>query len=220
MRVLRRALILDADGYTAPVFSADGRHVAIRGNAYEHSLDVFEFPTLRRVLATTLGGPCPSYPYPPEWHEQMRAWSRHNIAFGTRPGVLWVGTSTGTLLEVNLDDRHAVEHDLLAGSPVTGLCFTKPRELLVANQAGDLALLSTPDPAPTIDNEAPQAAVTTFVASTSEVPNNDPLWEHFVTTDGTRTWTSDDRATVTTATTADPGWLQLRAAINNATNTR
>jgi len=45
MRVLRRALILDADGYQTPIFSADGRRFAIRGNAYVNSLEAFEFPT-------------------------------------------------------------------------------------------------------------------------------------------------------------------------------
>jgi hypothetical protein len=72
MRVLRRALILDADGYQTPIFSTDGRHFAIRGNAYENSLEVFEFPSLNRVLATTLGEPNPGYPYPQDWLEQMR----------------------------------------------------------------------------------------------------------------------------------------------------
>ena len=67
MRVLRRALILDCDGYQTPVFSADGRHLAIRGNAYDNSVEVFEFPSLTRVLATTLGDPSPGYPYPAEW---------------------------------------------------------------------------------------------------------------------------------------------------------
>ena len=66
MRVLRRALILDADGYGTPIFSAGGRHFAIRGNAYGNSLAVFEFPSLDRVLATTLGEPNPGYPYPQE----------------------------------------------------------------------------------------------------------------------------------------------------------
>jgi len=51
---------LDADGYEAPVFSADGRRFAIRGNAYENSLAVFEFPSLKLVLATTLGIPAPA----------------------------------------------------------------------------------------------------------------------------------------------------------------
>jgi hypothetical protein len=64
MRLLNRALILDCDGYGTPLFSPDGRHMAIRGNAYDHSVDVFEFPSLRRVLATTLGEPSPGYPYP------------------------------------------------------------------------------------------------------------------------------------------------------------
>ena len=86
MRVLSRALILDCDGYETPVFSADGRHFAIRGNAYDDSVEVFEFPSLTRVLATTLGEPSPGYPYPAEWLAQMRAWSRHNLAFGAAPG--------------------------------------------------------------------------------------------------------------------------------------
>ena len=50
MRVQRHAIILDADGYRAPIFSADGRYLALRGNAYVQSLDVFEFPSLRKVL--------------------------------------------------------------------------------------------------------------------------------------------------------------------------
>ena len=97
MVVLRRALILDADLYETPIFSRDGRYLrAIRGNAYENSLDVFEFPSLDRVLSTTLGEPSPGYPYPPEWVERMMAWSRHNIAFGAQPDVLWVGKPTGS----------------------------------------------------------------------------------------------------------------------------
>jgi hypothetical protein len=144
MRVLRRALILDADGYQTPLFSADGRHYAIRGNAYENSLDVFEFPSLDRVLATTLGEPNPGYPYPQEWLEQMRAWSPYNIAFGVQPGVLWIGTPTGTLVEVDLDSQHVVEHDVLAGSPVAGLGLTATGELVVASGGGDLVLLSVP----------------------------------------------------------------------------
>ena len=104
MRVLRRALILDADGYETPILSADGRHFAIRGNAYENSLEAFEFPSLDRVLATTLGEPNPGYPYAQKWLDQMRAWSRHNIAFGALPGVLWVATPTGTLVKVEKAD--------------------------------------------------------------------------------------------------------------------
>lgn len=193
--------------------------MAIRGNAYENSLEVFTFPALHRVLATTLGEASPDYPCPPERLDQMRAWSRHNIAFGTCPGVLWVGTPEGTLLEVDVDDGRAEEHDVVAGSPVTGLCATRTGELVVANGAGELVLLSVLTASGTAhatDNEAPRAAVAAFVSSTSEVPDDGDLWEHVVTTDGTRAWTPDDRSTVTTATRTDPTWLQLRAAINNA----
>ena len=219
MRVLRRALILDADGYQTPVFSADGRHFAIRGNAYENSLDVFEFPSLARVLATTLGEPNPGYPYPQEWLEQMFAWSRHNIAFGAQPGVLWIGTPAGALVEVDLDNQHAVQHDVLAGSPVTALGATATGELVAASGANDLALLSvladsTKAHAP--DSDALPGMVTAFLDSTSEVPDDGDLETHLVISDGARTWEPDDLATVTTATAADPTWLQLRAAINNA----
>jgi hypothetical protein len=57
LRVLRHGIILDVDGYEAPVLSSDGRYIAVRGNAYVQSLDVFEFPTMRKVLHTTLGQP-------------------------------------------------------------------------------------------------------------------------------------------------------------------
>jgi WD40 repeat protein len=47
LRPLRRALVLDCDGYEAPAFSPDGRYLAVRGNAYDNSLEVFEFPSSR-----------------------------------------------------------------------------------------------------------------------------------------------------------------------------
>lgn len=92
LRPVRRALILDCDGYGAPIFSPDGRQFALRGNAYDNSLEVFEFPSLRRVLGLTLGEPSPGYPYPQQRLDSMHAWSRHNVAFGSAPGVLWIGT--------------------------------------------------------------------------------------------------------------------------------
>ena len=219
MRVLRRALILDADGYQTPVFSADGRYLAIRGNAYENSLDVFEFPSLDRVLATTLGEPSPGYPYPQQWLEQYRAWSRHNIAFGAQPGVLWVGTPAGTLVEVGLDNQHVAGHDVLAGSPVTALGATATGELAVASGGGDLVLVSVPAASPPVHaagGDTLRATVTAFLDATSEVPDDGDLETHLVLTDGARTWQPGDLAAVTTATTTDPAWLQLRAAINNA----
>lgn len=230
MRVLRRALILDADGYETPVFSADGRHLAIRGNAYGNSLDVFAFPSLHRVLATTLGEPSPGYPYPPEWLEQMRAWSRHNIAFGARPGVLWIGTPTGTLVELDLDlgldGQQAVEHDVLAGSPVAALAATATGEFLVAGRGGDLVLLSVRGDsaqAPAMDGDTARATVTAFLDTTSDVPDvpeGGDLEAHLVVTDGARTWEPDDLEAVNTATATDPSWLQLQAAVNTARDQR
>jgi hypothetical protein len=213
MRLLGRALILDADGYAAPVFSPDGRHLAIRGNSYGHFLAVFEFPSLRRVLATTPGES--------RWagmdQQERWDWSRHNIAFGAQPGVLWTGTSAGTLIETDLDSHQSASHDVLAGSPATGLATTPSGDLIVATGGGDLALVSVTAghpaaPAP----DAPQGQVAAFLASTSVVPDDRDLDAHLVVTDGVRTWEPDDLATVTTATAADPAWLRMRAFRNNA----
>ncbi|MEU6141211.1 WD40 repeat domain-containing protein [Streptomyces sp. NPDC047081] len=216
MRVLRRALVLDCDGYETPVFSADGRHLAIRGNAYDNSLEVFEFPSLRRILATTLGEPSPGYPYPPEWLEQMQAWSRHNIAFGALPGTLWVGTPAGTLVEVDIEGQHAFEHDMLGGAPVTGLAATPTGDLVVATGAGDLVLLAVraAEARPTA-GDASKATVAAFLAATSEVPEDGDLETDLVLTDGTRTWDSADLAAVTEAEATDPTWLRIQAAVNN-----
>ncbi|MGW0709996.1 hypothetical protein ACWD4G_29255 [Streptomyces sp. NPDC002643] len=230
MRILRRALILDCDGYEKPVFSADGRHFAIRGNAYDNSLEVFEFPSLQRVLATNLGAPSPGYPYPEEWRAQMRAWSRHNIAFGAEPGVLWVGTPTGTLVEIDIDADNAVEHEVLTGSRVSALGAMATGGLVVAGSGGELVLLSVDAGSArgtAVDSagveaarrDSARAAVTAFLEATSEVPD-DPdgdLESHLVLTDGTRTWESDDLATVTTAAGTDPTWLRLQAAVNGMT---
>jgi hypothetical protein len=219
MRVLRRALVLDADGYETPVFSADGRHLAIRGDAYGNSLTVFEFPSLRRVLATTLGEPTPDYPYPAEWLERMGAWSRHNVAFGPGDGAVWVGTPTGTLLEVDVRDGRAVGHDVLDGSPVTALAATAAGDLVVACGDGDLLLLSVRAggaQAGPPDEDAARAAVMAFVQSTSEVPEGADVEDHLVVTDGTRAWTPDDLDEVTGADEADPSWLRFRAMLHEA----
>ncbi|WP_211269211.1 WD40 repeat domain-containing protein [Saccharothrix syringae] len=218
LRVLDRALVLDVDGYEAPVFSADGRRLAIRGNAYENTLEVFDFPSLELVLSTTLGSPSPGYPYPPEWLDEMHSWSRHNIAFGAPPGSLWVGTPAGELVELDLDGERAVEHEVL-DSPVTALAAAAAGGLVVAGGNGELVLLSvTADPATArvVDHEASRAAVATFLATASEVPGHDDLEERLVLTDGTRAWDAEELAGVTEAEATDPTWLRLRAAVNTA----
>ena len=220
MRPLRRALILDCDGYETPLFSADGRHIAIRGNAYDNSVEVFEFPSLHRVLATTLGDPSPGYPYPQEWLEQMEAWSRHNITFGSRPGVLWIATPAGALVEVDIETRQAVEHDVLTGSRLSALAATATGELLVAGSRGELVLLSVLSGSPqthTTSGEISRDAAMAFLEATAEIPDDgDDLETHLVLTDGVHTWEADDLATVTAASATDPTWLQLQAAINRA----
>lgn len=220
MRVLNRALILDCDGYGTPLFSADGRHMAIRGNAYDHSVGIFEFPSLRRVLATTLGDPCPGYPYPQEWLDQLKTWSRHNIAFGSRPGVLWIGTPAGTLVEVDIATRQSVEHAVLSGSGTSALAATATGALLMAGSAGELVLLS--EPAATtrsyaVHRDVARAAAHEFMRTATEVPDGDAEPDtHLVVTDGTRVWDADALATVNETDATDPTWLRIQAAVNNA----
>jgi hypothetical protein len=218
MRVLRRALILDCDGYSTPVFSPDGRHFAIRGSAGGQFLLVFEFPSLSRVLATAFGDPNPGgYPPPREWLEQMWSWSKHNIAFGARPGVLWVGTPGGVLAEIQLGNRRAVEHDVLDGSGVAALCATAGGDLIAATSDGDLALISVPAGSATTraaDSRTAQAQVAAFLHGSSEAPDDGSLRAHLVLTNGAQTWEPDDLETVSTATESDPGWLRIRAAVN------
>ncbi|MGW0147938.1 hypothetical protein ACWDVU_20285 [Streptomyces sp. NPDC003333] len=229
MRPLRRALVLDCDGYETPVFSADGRHMAVRGNAYDNSVEVFEFPSLRRVLSTTLGDPSPGYPYPQEWLDQVNAWSRHNIAFGPRPGVLWIATPAGVLVEVDVETLEAAEHAVRTATPLAALAATATGELLVVGDDGELTLMSvlyastqtrgTSREAAdrTACEDAARAAARVFLETTTEVTADcDDLETHLLLTDGTRTWEADDLETVTTAGATDPTWLRLQAEINKA----
>ncbi|MFE6870447.1 TolB family protein [Kitasatospora sp. NPDC057692] len=199
MRQLRHTLILDVDGYGTPLFSADGRHLAIRGNAYFDSVDVFELPSLRRVLSTSLGEP-----------GESGEWPSQNLAFGAAPGVLWIGSPTGTLIELDVTTRSAVEHDLLSGLPLSALTATATGHLLAARADGELVLLSVHPTAPAVLGDEAAA----FRASTDDVPEDGELEPHLVITDGSGAWSQGDLATVTEAAATDPTWLQLRAAVN------
>ena len=179
---------------------------------------MFEFPSLHLVLATSLGEPNPGFPYPQDWLDRERAWPRHNIAFGAQPGVLWIGTPTGTLVEVDVEKQSAVEHDVLAGTPVSALGVTATSELVVAGSGGELALLSVrSDSAETAraDREAPQDTVAAFLDATSEIPHDADIEEHLEVTDGARNWNPENLSAVTTAADTDPMWLRHRAAIND-----
>ncbi|MFJ9379196.1 hypothetical protein [Streptomyces sp. NPDC101455] len=71
--------------------------------------------------------------------------------------MLWVGTPTRTLIEVGLEPETTVVHDILAGSPVSGLGATAAGELVVAGARGELR---TPTVfAPEADRESARASV-------------------------------------------------------------
>ncbi|GIH19402.1 WD40 repeat domain-containing protein [Rugosimonospora africana] len=212
LRPVRRVLVLDCDGYETPIFSPDGRHFAVRGNAYDNSLEVFEFPSLRRVLGLTLGEPSPGYPYPQEWLDRMHAWSRHNVAFGPLPGVLWIGTPEGVVIEFDIDGKQATEHEVLPGSAVTALAAVAAGDLIVAGRDGTLLVLSV---GRTDRAESSKTAVTEFLAGTSEASLVD--MDQLDLTDGTRTWRPGDLETITEASESDPSWLKIQAAINTLT---
>ncbi|WP_410671482.1 hypothetical protein [Amycolatopsis sp. cmx-4-68] len=169
-RFRSRALVLDADGYETPVFSADGRHLAIAGNAYENLVQVFEFPSLRRVLAVNTG--------------EDR--TRPAVAFGA--GALWAGTPNGTLAEIDVDRREAVEHPVFDGAPVTAVAAAATGELVVAG-GDELVFLAGAAGPP----DAGEARVAEFLAATTEV-------------------TDDDFETVPTP--GEPTWLRLQTALD------
>ncbi|SDL30003.1 hypothetical protein SAMN05421806_1265 [Streptomyces indicus] len=216
LRFLRRALIIDVDGYEAPVFSSDGRRFAIRGNAYEETLSVYEFPTLRLMLFTTLGDDEPDRLSSATGEgADVADWSRHNIAFDARPGVLWIGRPDGTLLELNLDEETVTPHPLLGGAPVTALGRLVTGDLVAATATGEVVLVAVAGGPHIPDREAMVEVVRTFVDSTSEVPDDDQdLERHLVLADGERSWDQDDLDSVTEASSADPTWLQVQAAVN------
>ena len=121
---------------------------------------------------------------------------------------------------MDLETRQAVEHDVLTGSRLSALTATATGELLVAGSGGELVLLSVPSGSTqnyTASRGTSRAVAVAFLETTAEVPDDgDDLEWHLVLTDGTRTWEADDLATTTTASSTDPTWLQLQAAINTA----
>ncbi|MBV1851263.1 hypothetical protein [Catellatospora tritici] len=217
MRALRRALILDVDGYEAPVFSADGRHFAIRGNSYGHTLQMFEFPSLTCVMSELLARPGG------DEESEGGTWSRHNVAFGARPGALWVGTPAGTLVEVDVAADAVAVHEVSPGIAITALAATATGAFVAATGDGELMLLAVRDEAVVTDTDAARAAVAAFTAATVELPDSgdpDDEDEGFVLTDGDRVWERDDLESVTAADKTDPTWLQLRAAVNTVRDRR
>ncbi|GAA2376699.1 hypothetical protein [Dactylosporangium salmoneum] len=220
LRLLRDAIILDVDCYEAPVFSRDGRYLALRGNAYVHSLDVFEFPSMRRVLHTTLGEAYPGYPYPPEWLAEQSLWSRHNIAFAPGSGTLLVGTSGGTVISLDLEREQAAEHDV-APAPISALAVMPTGQLVVADRSGQIAVMSAPgDTDREVGAAAARTRVEEFLAATTELPDDADLETALIRHDGQRVWSADDLDTVTAAEDTDPTWLRLQAAINTVRQQR
>ncbi|AEV85356.1 hypothetical protein ACWT_4336 [Actinoplanes sp. SE50] len=214
LTLLRDAIILDVDGYETPVFSDDGRFLAVRGNAYVQSLDVFTFPAMRRVLSTTLGEPYPGYPYPPEWLAEQQRWSAHNIAFAPGTGTLLVGTARGGILGIDLDTEQVAEEEH-SSAPISALAITSTGRLVVADRAGQVTVTQHRGRR-TGDSRPARAVAARFRAATVELPEGADLAEHLIRHDGERVWVPGDLGDVTAAAETDPTWLRLQAAINTA----
>ncbi|GAB2583772.1 hypothetical protein GCM10027087_25040 [Paractinoplanes abujensis] len=214
MRIRSRALVLDADGYETPVWSPDGRHFAVRGNAYGQSLEVYSFPALERQVALTLREPAP-VSTPPDWTEFALNWLRNDIAFGPDPDVLWMGTPEGALLALGLAAGTATVHPV-GGAGVTALARTASGQLVMADRDGGLVLLSVPGAPVTPD----AAGVAAFLAGTEPIDATGYLWDELERTDGVRTWRHGDLDRVVETHDHDPTWLRLQAAINQVRNGR
>lgn len=200
LRFLDLALILESNCWGLPVFSSDGRYLAIRGNTYEHQVLVFEFPSLRRVRKISLREP--------KRLKRNASWPWGNVAFGARPGALWIGTPSGTLLEFDVERGRTTKHKLLR-SAVTSLASTSSGDLVVAGDC-ELALVPVPSPRTVAD----PATVAEFLASTKEIPDEGLTEDHVVHTDGVGTWRPEELATITKTSPGDPHWLRSRAWTN------
>lgn len=201
----REALILDNDGYLPAVFSPDGHYFAIRGNAYADTLSVYAFPSLQLVLFDEL-----------EEHEGAD-WSRHDITFGARPGMLWVGTPTGALQSYDLTQGIRTGYGTPATAPVTAMATTSLGDLVMGSENGEILLLSPPDGAAAdhpVDLHAMRTDVAAFLTGTEDLPDTTDIESHLTVTDGDRTWAPEDLDEVKEATSTDPTWLQLRAMYN------
>ena len=216
VRLLDRALVLDCDGYEAPIFSPDGRFLVVRGGAYGNSVQVFELPGLQRVLALGLGEPTPPYPYPQEWLDEMRRWSRQNVLPVGPDGELLLGTPDGALIRLDLEGGRASEHVLPELRDLAALAATPDGRVLVATRGGQLVVVDG-----LIDRTGNEAASATrvaeeFLESAGELPDDADVERDCVQTDGVRTWTGDDLDSVIDADDTDPTWLQLTAFMNAA----
>ncbi|MDP9829867.1 SMP-30/gluconolactonase/LRE family protein [Kineosporia succinea] len=141
-----RTLTLDADGYEPVLFSPDGRLLVVKGDSYANELNVFEFPSLRRIHHLGLEDRPPEE-WDPEDGEDIFGHSLGNIAFDRRSGLLWLVSPAGRLLSLDLDRRAAREHELPGLFPVTALAALADGRLVVAG-AGELRILLPPgDPA-------------------------------------------------------------------------
>lgn len=121
-------------------------------------------------------------------------------------------------MKVDVEKQSAVEHDALAGTPVSALGVTATVELVVAGSGGEFLLLPVQSDSPETtraDGEASQDTVAVFVDATCEIPHNANLEEHLEVTDGARNWNPGNPSAVTTAADTDPMWLRHRAAIND-----
>jgi hypothetical protein len=197
LQVLRRALILDVDGYSAPMFSADGRFFAIRGNAYEHHVQVFEFPSLEQLLVVPLGD-----------GDSYDSWSFHNLAVVA--DTLLVGTPKGTIAQLSVDQDRYVIHQV-GDEPITALAVGADGSVLVGT-AGGLQLLDAA-PFESAHRPADTSLVATFVEQTSILEDLSDLEEALDLTDGTRSFGSDE-LDKSEPDPADPSWLQIRTHLN------
>jgi hypothetical protein len=190
LQVLRRALILDVDGYEAPVFSADGRYFAIRGDSYAHQVEVFRFPSLEQVFVLPLGD---------------GDWSFHNLGFVA--DTLLIGTPEGKIVQLGIDPEWTVVHEVSSDS-ITALAVGADGSVHVAT-AGGLQLL-------TLDADhqpADPSLVTAFIDSTSILEDLSNLDDDLDLTDGTRSFGSDE-LDKTEPDPTDPTWLQIRTHLN------
>jgi WD40 repeat protein len=121
LQPLRRALMMDVDGYEGLSFSPRGERFLFRGNAYDNACYLYDFPSLRvRCVLFFEGRKELEKKLPVSW--QRRRWSFFESAdFAPDGSSVLVGLSSGRLIDFELASQMVRSNVLLLDHPICSL---------------------------------------------------------------------------------------------------
>lgn len=211
IETLRRALVLDADGYCDLTFSPRGDRFLFHGNAYEGFCQVHAFPSLERVCIVPLDGWKETLEkrLPPSWNDYCPFFE--SLAFSPDNEGLLIGLRSGHLVDLDLRTLEPRDHVLLLDRPLSAFRVRAHDGLLaVTDLDGLLRLYQLPHPAAHPDTTS-RPLTRSFVDATAPATRYAP-WDDLSLTDGLREW-SDASLDTSDLPDSAPTWARLGAAL-------